>query len=413
MALNFRRHILKNGLRLIINRDTTTPLVSCNIVYNVGSRDEDPDCTGMAHLFEHFMFCGSKNIREYDRMLQKVGAINNAYTSQDITHYYIILPASNLETALWLESDRMLELAFQEEQLQIQKQVVMEEFKENYMNRPFSDLWMQFNGLVYQQHPYRWLPIGKELSHIEKVDMAMMKRFYYKFYRPNNAVIVISGNVVEEDVIKMVERWFGDIPSGEPFIKEYPQEPEQTAPRTKIITGEYPHDLILKGWKICDRRDPKFYAYDLFSDLLGSGRSSYLYQKFVIEDPIFTQIVCQISGTFDPGTFVIMAVPNDSVPTETAQEKLNDFIYNLDFENTLAYQLQKVKNRVESVLLNSEIKVEDRSSILAVTETFSTVEEFEHEKENYFNVTEKEIIELKNELLQEVRSCNLIYSKKM
>ena len=410
MAITFKRHRFANGLRLIIHRDTTTPLVSCNIVYDVGSRDENPDATGMAHLFEHFMFCGSKNIAEYDKNLQKVGGINNAYTSQDITHYYTVLPAANLEMALWLESDRMCELAFKEEQLQIQKQVVMEEFKEHYLNRPFGDLWMQFNGLVYQKHPYQWLPIGKELAHIEKMDMEMMKRFYDRFYRPDNAVLVISGNVVEEEVIALVEKWFGDIPSGESHLKNYPKEPEQNEKRTQILTADYPHELILKGWKICDRRNPQFYAYDLFSELLGSGRSSYLHKKFVIEDPVFTQVSCQISATSDPGTLVIIAIPNENIPAKTAQAKLNDFIYNFDFGDSLSYQLQKVKNKVESVLLNNEIKVEDRSVILAVTETISSVEEFEDEKEHYFAVSEEDILHLKDDLLREEKSCNLVYA---
>ncbi|MDR1112532.1 MAG: insulinase family protein, partial [Bacteroidales bacterium] len=190
----FTRTQLSNGLRVIIHEDPTTPLISCNIVYAAGSRDEQPDLTGMAHLMEHYMFCGSKHIADYDYHLQRTGAINNAYTTQDLTHYYITLPASNLETALWLESDRMLELAFDEEQLHIQQQVVMEEFKENFLNRPYGDLWPLFNDLMYEKHPYKWLPIGKELSHIEKVTMQDIKSFFHRYYVPNNAVLTLSGS---------------------------------------------------------------------------------------------------------------------------------------------------------------------------------------------------------------------------
>ena len=214
MPLQFQRHILANGLRLIVHEDHSTPLASCNVVYNVGSRDENPEMTGMAHLFEHFMFTGSRNIADYDAQLQRVGAINNAYTTQDITHYYITLPAVNIEHALWLESDRMLELAFQQEKLDIQKHVVIEEFKENFLNRPYGDMWMLYNQFYFQKHPYQWLPIGKEISHIEKVTMDDMKAFFYTFYRPNNAVLTISGDVKFEEIVPLVEKWFGAIPAG-------------------------------------------------------------------------------------------------------------------------------------------------------------------------------------------------------
>ena len=409
MTINFVRHTLKNGLRLIVHPDKTTPLASCNIVYNVGARDENPRQTGMAHLFEHFMFCGSKNIANYDTHLQKIGAINNAYTSQDITHYYIILPANNLETALWLESDRMLELAFDEEQLQIQKQVVIEEFKENFLNRPFGNLWKNFSSLIYKKHPYQWLPIGREIPHIENVMMDDMKEFYYRFYRPNNAVIVISGNVDEENVIDLVEKWFGDIPSGKPLIKNYPQEEIQLKPRFLEVKEEVPYDLLMKGWLMCDRMNPQFYGYDLLSDLFGSGRSSYLYKKFVVEEQLFTNISCHISATFDLGYFVILGTPVEGLSLEDADEKLSNYLYNYQYDNSLHHDLQKVKNRVETILLNNEIKIEDRSSTLAVCETLSRIEDFENEKQNYFDVTENQIKQLTSALFEKERANTLYY----
>ena len=409
MAIKFSKHTLKNGLRLIIHPDQTTPLVSCNVVYNVGSRDEEPHHTGMAHLFEHFMFCGSKHIPDYDGNLQKVGAINNAYTSQDITHYYIILPADNLETALWLESDRMLELAFDEEQLQIQKQVVIEEFKENYLNRPFGNLWQHFHGLIYQNHPYQWLPIGKEISHIEEVTMDYVKEFYYRYYRPNNAVLVISGNVDADKVIPLVEKWFGDIPAGPVLTKNYPTEALQTAPRFLQIEEDVPYDLLIKGWLMCERLHPNFYAHDLISDMFGNGRSSYLYKKFVVEEQLFTGLSCQVADNFGQGYFVIMGTPVSGVSLAEADAKLSEYLYNFKYPDTLSHDLQKVKNRVATILLNNEIKLEDRSSMLAVSEILSRAEDFEHEKEKYFSVTEENVKSLTQSFLKEETANTLYY----
>ncbi|HNW67750.1 MAG TPA: pitrilysin family protein, partial [Bacteroidales bacterium] len=250
MSVPFQRHVLSNGLRLIVHEDHTTPLASCNVVYNVGSRDEHPNHTGLAHLFEHYMFCGSRNIGNYDNPLQKIGAINNAYTSQDLTHYYIVLPANNIETALWLESDRMLELAFNQKELDIQKSVVIEEFKETSLNRPFGDLWCLFNDFVYENYPYKWLPIGKEISHIQNVTMDMMKDFFYKYYRPNNAVLVVSGNVYFTEVLQLVEKWFGPIPQGSSPTKNFPVDEPQVTAKVLEVKRKVPYDMLMKGWKM-------------------------------------------------------------------------------------------------------------------------------------------------------------------
>jgi predicted Zn-dependent peptidase len=391
MPLPFKRHIFANGLRLIVHEDHSTPLAACNVVYNVGSRDEQAELTGMAHLFEHFMFTGSKNIPDYDAQLQRVGAINNAYTTQDITHYYITLPAVNIEQALWLESDRMLELAFQQEKLDIQKHVVIEEFKENFLNRPYGDIWMLFNGFYYQKHPYQWLPIGKEISHIEKVCMDDMKAFFYRYYRPNNAVLTIAGNVYFEQIVPLVEKWFGEIPSGPEIKKQYPQEIKQSEKRLIEFKREVPADMLFKGWPTCGRLADDFYAYDMLSDLFGSGQSSYLYQKFVIEDAVFTDISAYITGTLDPGVFIIGGRPAEGVNIEEADKRLSDYLYQLSPNCINAHDLQKVKNRVESIILQNDIKIEDRSSSLAVSECFSCAENFNDETNRYFAVSEEQI----------------------
>lgn len=409
MPLQFQRHILSNGLRLIVHEDPSTPLASCNVVYRVGSRDENPDMTGMAHLFEHFMFTGSKNIADFDAQLQSVGAINNAYTTQDITHYYITLPAVNIEHALWLESDRMMELAFQQEKLDIQKHVVIEEFKENFLNRPYGDMWMLYNQFYFQKHPYQWLPIGKEISHIEKVGMEDMKNFFYRFYRPNNAVLTISGNVHFEEIVPLVEKWFGPIPAGPALERQFPQEDRPTQHRMYEVKRNVPADMLFKGWPTCGRLDTDFYAYDMLSDLFGSGQSSYLYKKFVMEDAVFTDISAYITGTLDPGVFIIGGRPAEGVSIEEADQKLNDFIYQLPENSISSHDLQKVKNRVESIILQNDIKIEDRSSSLAVAECFSCAEDFNDETQRYFAVTEEQINTLCNKMFRHKQEATMFY----
>lgn len=409
MPLQFQRHILSNGLRLIVHEDPSTPLASCNVVYRVGSRDENPDMTGMAHLFEHFMFTGSKNIADFDAQLQSVGAINNAYTTQDITHYYITLPAVNIEHALWLESDRMMELAFQQEKLDIQKHVVIEEFKENFLNRPYGDMWLLYNQFYFQKHPYQWLPIGKEISHIEKVNMEDMKNFFYRFYRPNNAVLTISGNVHFEEIVPLVEKWFGPIPPGPALERQYPQEDHPTQHRMYEVERNVPADMLFKGWPTCGRLDADFYAYDMLSDLFGSGQSSYLYKKFVMEDAVFTDISAYITGTLDPGVFIIGGRPAEGVSIEEADQKLNDFIYQLPENSISSHDLQKVKNRVESIILQNDIKIEDRSSSLAVAECFSCAEDFNDETQRYFAVTEKQINTLCHKMFRQEQEATMYY----
>ncbi|MCQ2264937.1 MAG: insulinase family protein [Bacteroidales bacterium] len=413
MPLQFKRHIFPNGLRLIVHEDHTTPLASCNVVYNVGSRDESPEMTGMAHLFEHFMFTGSKNIADYDAQLQKVGAINNAYTTQDITHYYITLPAVNIEHALWLESDRMMELAFQQPKLDVQKQVVIEEFKENFLNRPYGDMWMLFNDFYFQKHPYQWLPIGKEISHIEKVTMDDMKKFFYHFYRPNNAVLTVAGNVRFEEIVPLVEKWFGDIPSGNPVCKNFPKESPQTQSRFLEVRRDVPADMLFKGWPTCGRLDDDFYAYDLLSDLFGSGQSSFLYKELVLDRHVFTDISAYVTGTLDPGVFVVGGRPDENVKIEEADRILCDYLYQLPEKLIQQRELQKVKNRVETIILQNDIKIEDRSSSLAVSECFSRVEDFNDEIKRYFAVSEEQINGLCRQLFQKTQETTMYYRGKV
>lgn len=411
MAIPFSRNILPNGLHVLVHEDHTTPLATTTIVYRVGSRDENPDCTGLAHLMEHFMFSGSDHAPDFDLALQQVGAINNAYTSQDLTCYYIVLPANNIETALWLESDRMAALSFSQQGLDVQKQVVMEEFKETCLNQPYGDLMMQIYGLSYQNHPYQWLPIGKELAHIEQVDMGVVRNFHDTFYCPANAILVIAGNVHAEEVFTMAEKWFGDIPSGRRNLHHYMQEFPSSYNRQKTVQRPVPDDMLFKSWLMPARTDTDYCAYDLLSDILGTGQSSYLYRKFVVEDRLFTDLSASVSGNADKGLFFVGGRPASGVPIEKADELLSKYLYDFQFDSKLSYDLQKVKNNAESIILERNLKVEDRANTLATGEFYSRAEDFADERTGYFAVTEEDIRRITETMFRRNSSNTLYYNK--
>jgi len=409
MPIPFRRHQFSNGLRLIVHEDHTTPLASCYICYFVGSRDENPNQTGLAHLLEHYMFCGSKNIPEYDLPLDKVGAQNNAHTTDDVTCYYITLPANNIETALWLESDRMLDLRFRKKELEVQKSVVIEEFKENFLNKPFGDMWLLFNEAIYEKHPYQWTPIGKEISHIETVTMDVVKTFYHHYYAPQNAVIAIAGNVRFEEIVFLVDKWFGGIPKRGHIERNITPEPPQTAPKKVEVTRQAPYDMLLKGWKMCGRLGQDFYALDLLSDILGADKSSFLYQELVEKKHLFTDISAMITATYDPGIFVISGRPADGVSLQKANDALEEYLYSFLKNAKIEHALQKVKNNVESILLKNEIKIEDRAHTLALSETFHSVERFQNDRERYFDVNEEQLKEAFEKVIDSNTHTTLFY----
>ncbi len=406
--ISFQRHTLANGLRLLVHEDATTPLVTVNIVYHVGSRDEVRPYTGIAHLLEHVMFTGSKNVDNYDFHLQKIGGINNAYTSQDITNYYVTLPAQNIETALWLESDRMVDLAFHEKGFTTQKSVVIEEFKENFLNVPYGSMGLHFNDFLFEKHPYKWLPIGFELSDVENIDLETLKAFYRRYYHPNNAVMSIAGNISFEKAVALVEKWFGSIPAGEKVTKNFPKEMPQLQPKFKKIEADVPYPIVLKGWRMCDRKDPLFYAYDLLSDMMGNGQSSFLFQEFVLKQKLFTDINAYISGTFDEGALVMLARPQQGVNLEEASEKMSQYLKGM-VNQDVDYALQKVKNNVTSLILKNSIKAEDRATTLAVSETLSCVEDFENEIEAYHAVTKEQIKGLFERLWKDDLAMTMFY----
>lgn len=409
MAIPFTRTILSNGLHVLVHEDHTTPLAACTIVYRVGSRDENPECTGLAHLMEHFMFSGSEHAPNFDLALQKVGAINNAYTSQDLTNYYIVLPANNIETALWLESDRLAALSFSQQGLDVQKQVVMEEFKETCLNVPYGDLMMHIYGLSYKKHPYQWLPIGKELSHIEQVDMKIIRDFHDTFYCPANAILVVAGNVHADEIFSLSDKWFGDIPSGQRNPQLYPEESLMTENRLKEVHKPVPDDMLFKSWLMCPRIAPDYCAYDLLSDILGTGQSSYLHQKFVVKEGLFTDISASVAGTADQGLFFVSGRPANGISMEQADEELSRYLSEFQFDNRLSYDLQKVKNNAESIILERNLKVEDRANTLAVGEFYSQAEDFTDEFTGYQRITEEDIRRITNEMFHESFGNTLRY----
>src|SRR5690606_34879593 len=286
--IEFERFKLDNGLTVLVHEDHSTPMAVLNVLYDVGARDEDPEKTGFAHLFEHLMFGGSANIPNYDGPLQQVGGENNAFTSNDITNYYLSLPAVNVETALWLESDRMLDLAFDEKGLEVQRNVVSEEFKQRYLNQPYGDVWLRLRPMAYQVHPYRWATIGKELAHIEDARMEDVRNFFNTYYHPGNAILAIAGDVDTAQVQQLVEKWFGPIPAGTRPVRSLTPEPPQQEARREVVQADVPVHAIYIAFPGPARLDTDYHAADLLTDLLGSGQSALLFRNLVKETELFS-----------------------------------------------------------------------------------------------------------------------------
>ncbi|PZR23595.1 MAG: peptidase M16 [Citrobacter freundii] len=389
--IHFERFTLENGLRVIVHQDLSTPMAVMNVMYDIGARDENPAQTGFAHLFEHLMFGGSVNIPSYDEPLQMAGGENNAYTTNDLTNYYIQLPAENLETAFWLESDRMLSLAFGEKSLDVQRKVVCEEFKEHYLTKPYGDVWHKMRELAYTTHPYRWMTIGKELSHIENAKLEDVKAFFFKYYRPVNAVLVVAGNVTTEKVKELAEKWFGNIPAGEKYVRNLPVEPEQTAPRKLEVKAKVPVDAFYKCWHIPARLDERYHAIDLLSDILGGGASSRLHQTLVKEKKLFSNIDCHHFGSTDAGLLTIEGKLVKGVKIEDADKAVEDILRQLQEEPVMEIELHKVKNKTESMMAFEDMSVMNRANSLAYYELLGNADLMNTELSLYEKVTAAEI----------------------
>jgi zinc protease len=363
--IQFDSFTLDNGLRVIVHEDHSVQIAVLNILYDVGSRDEHPDKTGFAHLFEHLMFGGSLNVPSYDEPLQRVGGENNAFTSTDITNYYLTVPASNIETGFWLESDRMLSLSFDPKVLEVQRKVVIEEFKQRYLNQPYGDVWLKLRPLAYRVHPYLWATIGKEISHIENATEEDVRDFFFTHYVPNNAVLVVAGNVTLPQVKKLSEKWFGPIPSGKKRERKLPAEPLQREKRILDVEAQVPANALYKAWHVPGRFDNDYYAADLLSDIFGRGHSSRLYQQLVQEKQIFTSISSFLTGTIDPGLLVISGRLRDGVSFKTAEQELETILLDVVEKGVTEEEADKVKTQVEASLEFEKVEVINRAMNLA------------------------------------------------
>ena len=407
--IQFERFELENGLQVIYHEDTTSPMVVVNVLYDVGSRDEEEHRTGFAHLFEHLMFGGSKNVANYDEPLQKVGGENNAFTSPDITNYYITLPAENMETAFWLESDRMLSLSFDPKVLEVQRSVVIEEFKQRYLNQPYGDAWLKLRPLVYKEHPYKWATIGKEIEHIEKATMEDVKDFFHRFYKPNNAVLVVAGNTSLEEVKRLSEKWFAGIPKGETNKRNLPKEPTQTGFRELEIEAPVPADALYMAFHMEGRTDEKYYATDLLSDVLGRGKSSILHQKLVEEQRLFSSIGAYVMGSSDPGLLVIHGQISADVSIYDAENAVWKVLDEFKSTELQPATLQKVKNKAESTIVFGEVELLNRAMNLAYAWTLGDPDLVNHEGEKIQAVTVHDIHNQANKVLTRENASVLRY----
>ena len=407
--IKFEEVVLPNGLKVIVHEEASTTMAAVNILYKVGSRDEDARQTGFAHLFEHFMFEGSVNIPEFDTPLQNAGGENNAFTSNDITNYYDILPANNLETAFWLESDRMMSLAFDEESLNTQKNVVMEEFKEHYINQPYGDVWHKMCALAYKVHPYQWPVIGLTLDHIEQVKMQSAKDFFFKYYRPNNAVLVVGGNVKTGEVVKLAEKWFGNIPAGEKIIRNIPVEPVQNEKRVLEVRADVPVNALYKAYKMCARTHNNFHASDLLRDILSNGDSSRLYQQLVKDKKLFSSISAYTTETIDDGLMMIEGRLSEGVSMDTAENAINEVVKEMVDKRVDEHELTKVKNKIEAYVTFGEVNVLNRVMNLAYFDMLDQLADVNKEVEKYSAVTADKLQQAAAEIFREEKSNTIRY----
>ncbi|WP_293944156.1 MULTISPECIES: M16 family metallopeptidase [unclassified Sphingobacterium] len=407
--VSYQKFTLENGLRVLVHEDHNTAMACVNILYDVGARDESPEQTGFAHLFEHLMFGGSVNIPNFDTELQKVGGENNAFTSNDITNYYITLPSSNLETALWLESDRMLSLAFSPQSLEVQRNVVSEEFKQRYLNQPYGDAWLKLRPLAYKVHPYRWATIGKELKHIEDATMEDVKAFFKLHYNPRSAIMVIAGDVHYEDVKSMVQKWFGDIDPGQKYIRQLPQEPIQKELRRETIFAPVPLDALYMTFHGPARLEEGYFAMDLLSDILSRGSSSRLYRRLVKEEQLFSELNAYVMGSIDNNLFVIEGKPSEGISLEEAENAVWAELDLLKKELVSNVELEKVKNKMESTNVFAELSILDKAMNLAFHELLGDADGINTEVSKYLAVTAEQVQQQAQAIFSRENASILMY----
>ncbi len=406
--IHYNQFQLANGLTVIHHFDDSTQLCVLNTLYNVGSKHEDPNKTGFAHLFEHLMFGGSVNIEDFDEELQNAGGESNAFTSNDITNYYLTLPAHNIETGFWLESDRMLSLDFSQESLDIQRNVVIEEFKERYLNEPYGDVWLRILPLAYKVHPYNWATIGKEIAHIENANLEDVKSFFKNFYCPNNAVLVVAGNIDLETCKTLSEKWFGPIPP-QTFAKPaYSQEPMQTEARSETIHANVPLDMIVKAYHMPARTEKGYYTSDMLTDILGSGKSARFYTELVKKQNLFSELDAYITGDVEAGLLLIEGKLSQGVSMEQAEKAIIDELNKFISNGLLPGELQKIKNKTETNIEFNNMTALSKAMKLAYAWVLGNIDLVNEEANLYLSVTENEIIQTAQQLFNP-NNCSTLY----
>ena len=409
--IHYEHFTLDNGLQVYIHEDASTPIAAVNILYNVGSRDEDPDQTGFAHLFEHLMFGGSRHIPNYDEPLQRVGGENNAFTSPDITNYYITLPAANIETAFWLESDRMLSLSFDPQVLEVQQKVVIEEFNQRYLNQPYGDAWLKLRPLAYQQHPYRWATIGKDISHIENATLDDVRAFFFHYYLPNNAILVVAGNVTVEQVKQLCDKWFAPIPAGKPYQRNLPPEPLQTEARHLELSANVPLNALYKAYHMPGRFEADFQTVDLMGDMLGRSKSSRLYQQLVRDTPLFNNLSVSITASLDPGLLMVQGTLNEGITLEEADAAVQEAMQEMIDKTVSDEELAKVKNQAEATLVFSEVELLNRAMNLAFAANAGNADLVNQEAEKIQSITPGDIQAMARQVLRK-ENCSTLYYRR-
>lgn len=407
--ISYERYLLDNGLRIILHKDETTPLLTVNLLYGVGAKHENENKTGFAHLFEHLMFSGSKNVPSFDNIIDKIGGENNAFTNNDYTNYYLSIPSSQLETSLWLESDRMEYLNINQKSLDVQKNVVIEEFKQRYLNQPYGDVWMLIRDLAYKVHPYKWPTIGKDISHIQDANLQDVKTFYNNFYKPSNAILCIGGNFESNYALELSEKWFGDIPKTEINKVDIPKEPIQKEARVKTVYRDVPQNMIYIVFPMASRIDKDYYAYDLLSDILSNGRSSRFYNSLVKEKELFTEINAFISGDIDNGLFIISGKYRDGIDIEKGCQAIWNELDKIINEDINTYEFQKVKNKFESTFIMSQIKTLERAMNLCYFEYLGDIDMINKEINNYACLETQDVKRIARETFKKENSSSLYY----
>lgn len=408
--IQINRYTLANGLRIVHNEDDSTQMVALNLLYDVGARDEDPSHTGFAHLFEHLMFGGSLHIPDYDTPVQNAGGENNAWTNNDITNYYITLPHQNVETGFWLESDRMLSLDFSPKSLEVQRQVVIEEFKQRNLNQPYGDASHLLRELAYESHPYRWPTIGKEIAHIAQATLEEVKDFFFRFYAPNNAILAVTGHISFEETIRLAEKWFGPIPARNISPRQLPAEKPQTAVRRKTVERKVPVDAIYMAFHMSNRMHPDYYVYDMITDILSNGRSSRFIQSLVQEQKLFTSIDAYISGSLDEGLLHVTGKPVEGVSLEQAEEAIWKELEKMKTVPVSEQELEKVKNRYESEQIFNNINYLNVATNLAFFELTGKAEDINEEVGKYRAVTAEQI-QATSARCFVPKNCSILYYK--